>query len=376
MDFTLDSEQTALRDAVRGLLKGYDAEHRREVVKEDPGFDEQMWGKLAEMGLLGLPFAEDDGGMGAGPVELAVVAEEIGRVNAPEPFVESVVLAGGLVAALGTPEQRKEVLGALAAGEQVLAAALMELDGRWDLAAGGVTESDGKLTGAKEPVLGGARADLLVVSATTSSGDVGLFLVSPGEGVDVSSYSSLDGSRVSRVTFDGAEATPLGDGSTDAVAALERVVAAAKIAYCHESLGLMESALRMTTEYLTTRKQFGMTLNRFQALTFRAADMYTSQELTRSIVTWATMVLADQSSSHAQVVEAARRAKLQVSTAGRHIGQEAIQLHGGIGMTAEYSVGHLTSRLTVIDHLLGDGREQTAHLGRTIGDYEVVEPLP
>jgi alkylation response protein AidB-like acyl-CoA dehydrogenase len=375
MDFLLDSEQTALRDAVRGLLKGYDSEHRREVTKEDPGFDEQMWAKLAEMGLLGLPFAEDDGGMGAGPIELSVVAEEIGRVNAPEPYVESVVMAGGLVAALGTPEQRKEILGALSAGEQVLAAALLEPEGRWDLAAGGVTESDGKLSGVKEPVLLGGRADLFVVSAKTSDG-VGLFLVEPGEGVEVSSYTTLDGTRAARVTLDGAAGTRLGDGSTDEAAGLERVVAAAKVAYCHEALGLMETALRLTTEFLTTRKQFGMTLNRFQALTFRAADMYTSQELSRSIVSWATMVIADQSSTQEQVTEAARRAKLQVSTAGRHIGQEAIQLHGGIGMTAEYSVGHYTSRLTVIDHLLGDGREQTAHLARSIGDYEVVEPLP
>ncbi len=374
MDFTLDSEQTALRDAVRGLLKGYDAEHRREVVREDPGYDEQMWGRLAEMGLLGLPFAEDDGGMGAGPVELSVVAEEIGRVNAPEPYVESVVLAGGLVAALGTSEQKKEVLGALSAGDQVLAAALLEPDGRWDLAAGGVTESDGKLSGVKEPVPGGARADLLVVSALAGD-ELGLFLVEPGDGVDASSYTTLDGTRASRISFDGAAATRLGDGSTDVEAALQRVVAATKIAYCHESLGLMDSALRMTTEYLTTRKQFGMTLNRFQALTFRAADMYTSLELTRSIVSWATMVIADQSSTPEAVTEAARRAKLQVSRAGRHIGQEAIQLHGGIGMTAEYAVGHYTSRLTTIDHLLGDGREQTAHLAEHLGDYEIVQPL-
>ena len=113
MDFTLDGEQTALRDAVRGLLKGYDAEHRREVVAEDPGFDEKLWGRLAEMGVLGLPFTEDDGGMGAGPVEVSVVAEEFGRVIAPEPFVEAVVLAGGLVAALGSDEQKKEILGGL-----------------------------------------------------------------------------------------------------------------------------------------------------------------------------------------------------------------------------------------------------------------------
>ena len=138
----------------------------------------------------------------------------------------------------------------------------------------------------------------------------------------------------------------------------------------------MDTALRLTTEYLTTRKQFGLTLNRFQALTFRAADMYTSLELTRSIVTWATMVIADPSSSPEKVTEAARRAKLQVSKAGRHVGQEAIQLHGGIGMTAEYAVGHLTARLTAIDHLLGDGREQTAHLAQHLTDYGVVEPLP
>lgn len=374
MDFTLDSEQTALRDAVRGLLKGYDAEHRREVVKEDPGFDEKMWGRLAEMGALGLPFAEEDGGMGAGPIELSVVAEEIGRVNAPEPYVESVVLAGGLVAALGTPEQKKDVLGPLSEGEKVLAAAVLEPAGRWDLVAGGVTESDGTLTGVKEPVLGGARADLLVVTATVGDG-VGVFLVEPGEGVSVSSYTTIDGTRAARVTFDGAAATRLGDGSTDDLAALERVVAAAKIAYCHEAVGLMDTALRLTTEYLTTRKQFGLTLNRFQALTFRAADMYTSLELTRSIVTWATMVIADQSSSPELVTDAARRAKLQVSKAGRHIGQEAIQLHGGIGMTAEYSVGHYTARLTAIDHLLGDGREQTTHLAAHLTDHGVVEPL-
>ncbi len=374
MDFTLDSEQTALRDAVRGLLKGYDAETRRQTVAKDPGFDEALWGRLAEMGLLGLPFSEDHGGMGAGPVELSVVAEEIGRVTAPEPYVESVVMAGGLVASLGTDEQRTEVLGALSEGTSILAAAVHEPGKRWDLVAGGVTETDGRLTGVKEPVLAGARADLLVVTAQTADGP-GVFLVRPGEGVEVTSYATFDGTRAARIAFDGAPATRLGDGSVDTLAALERVVAATKIAYCHEAVGLMESALRMTTEYLTTRKQFGVTLNRFQALTFRAADMYTSLELTKSIVTWATMVLADRASTPEKVTEASRRAKLQVSKAGRHIGQEAIQLHGGIGMTMEYAVGHITARLTAIDHLLGDGRAQTAHLAEHLTAYGVVDPL-
>ena len=170
MDFTLDGEQTALRDAVRGLLKGYDNEHRREVVAEDPGFDEKMWGKLAEMGVLGLPFTEDDGGMGAGPAEVSVVAEEFGRVIAPEPFVEAVVLAGGLVAALGSDEQKKEILGGLSSGELVPAFAWSDPTG----GEGGVTVDGDTLSGVKEPVLNGGRADLFVVFAEGR-----LFLVKP-----------------------------------------------------------------------------------------------------------------------------------------------------------------------------------------------------
>jgi alkylation response protein AidB-like acyl-CoA dehydrogenase len=368
MDFTLDSEQVALRDAVRGLLKGYDAEHRREVTGEDPGFDEKLWARLAEMGILGLPFSEDDGGMGAGPAEVSVVAEEFGRVIAPEPFVESVVLAGGLVASRGSAEQKQDVLGRLSAGELVLAFAWSDATG----GEGGVTVDGDTLTGVKEPVLNGARADLLVVFAEGQ-----LFLVDASDLPEGSrtSYTTFDGGRAARIAFDKTPATPLGEGG-DATEATRDVIAAATVAYCHEALGAMDTALRKTTDYLTTRKQFGVTLNRFQALTFRAADMYTSLELTRSIVSWATMVLADESMPAAKKREAASRAKLQVSRAGRHIGQEAIQLHGGIAMTAEYVVGHLTARLTAIDHLLGDGRQQVRNLSRSLTDHGVVEPLP
>ena len=295
MDFTLDGEQTALRDAVRGLLKGYDAEHRREVVAEDPGFDEKMWGRLAEMGVLGLPFTEDDGGMGAGPAEVSVVAEEFGRVIAPEPFVEAVVLAGGLVAALGSDEQKKEILGGLSSGELVPAFAWSDPTG----GEGGVTVDGDTLTGVKEPVLNGGRADVLVVFAEGQ-----LFLVEPDDAERCTSYPTFDGGRAARVAFDKTPATPLGEGG-DATEATKDVIAAATVAYCHEALGAMDSALKLTTDYLTTRKQFGMTLNRFQALTFRAADMYTSLELTRSIVTWATMVLADDDSDAEKKREAA-----------------------------------------------------------------------
>jgi alkylation response protein AidB-like acyl-CoA dehydrogenase len=349
MDFTLDEEQEALRDAVRGLLKSYDpavdAEHRRQVTSEEPGFDEDLWGRLAEMGLLGLPFAETDGGMGAGPVEVAVVCEEIGRVLAPEPYVASVVLAGGLVAALGSDEQRADLLGGLSSGERILAYAEGEV---------------------AEPVIQGARADTIVWHV---GGEV--FVGDRPEGV--TAYRTHDGGRAARLEFDRDALTPLGDGG-DASEALALVKARAQIAVCHEALGAMECALQMTTSYLTTRKQFGVTLNRFQALTFRAADLYMALELTRSIVTWATMV-AVESDDPAATRTAAARAKLQTAHAGRLIGQEAIQLHGGIGMAAEYAVGHYTARLTAINHWLGEAHEQVAALAGGLTDHTVLDPL-
>ena len=175
MDFRYDDEQNGLREAVSGLLaRAYaDSEQRRKVVATDPGFDEKTWSRLAEMGVLGLPFAESDGGMGAGPVEVSIVAEEIGRVLAPEPFIEAVVLAGGLVADLGTDAQRSTVLGALAEGSLVPAFAHAEVGSRWEPVARSVTATeDGgswTLSGVKEPVPHGARADVLVVSAQVAT---------------------------------------------------------------------------------------------------------------------------------------------------------------------------------------------------------------
>lgn len=377
MDFTYDSEQNDLREAVAGLLgRAYpDSEQRRRVTATDPGFDEKTWARLAEMGVLGLPFAEEDGGMGAGPIEVGIVAEEMGRVLAPEPFVEAVVLAGGLVAAVGTAEQRAAVLGPLSEGGSVLAFAHAEPATRWSTSAAGVTATqDGgtwRLTGVKEPVPGGARADVLVVSAVTDGGTA-LFLVrGDAEDLTRTGYRTHDGGRAANVTLDGTPAELLGEGTADRSADVERAQALARIAYSAEAVGAMGTALKTTAEYLKTRKQFGVTLNRFQALTFRAADMYVSLELARSTALWAGMV-AD---TGGDVVAAAVRARLQTSRAGRHIGKEAIQLHGGIGVTAEYSVGHYTSRLTAIDHLLGDGDWAADRLATTVDSYPTVDPL-
>jgi alkylation response protein AidB-like acyl-CoA dehydrogenase len=286
------------------------------------------------------------------------------------------VLAGGLVALAGTEEQKASILEGVASGETVLAFAHAEPGTRWTPTASSVTAAaagdDWTLSGVKEPVPHGARADLLVVSALLPSGETGLFLLEPdAPGLTRSGYATFDGGRAARIGLDGTPATPLGSGH--ATAHITRALDAARIAACAEAVGAMEVALTATSEYLKSRKQFGVPLSTFQALTFRAADMYVFLELARSVTLWATMVLV--SGSDADVAEAAARAGLQVSRAGRHIGQEAIQLHGGIAMTAEYSVGAYTAHLTALDHLLGDGHHHLATLSATVGDHDEVDPL-
>ena len=377
MDFTYDDEQSALRDAVRGLVgKAYaDFEHRRHTAGADPGFDEGLWGRMAEMGLLALPFSEADGGAGAGPVEIGIVCRELGRVIAPEPYLGSVVLAGGLVARLGTEGQRKELLGGLSSGDLLLAFAHDEPGRRWSPDARGVTaDADGRLTGVKEGVLHGGRADRLLVSAALVAGGTGVFVVDPAEasGLEVDPYPLADGGRAARISFDATPGTPLGEGG-DATVGIATVQDVTRIMAANQALGAMQTQLAATTSYLKSRKQFGVTLNTFQALTFRAADMYVSLELTHSMVDWATMTIAVGDT--ATVADAAARASLQVSRAGRHVGQEAIQLHGGIAMTAEYNVGMITAHLTVLDHLLGDGGHHLRALDATLMAHEDLDPL-
>ncbi|MFD3486206.1 acyl-CoA dehydrogenase family protein [Streptomyces sp. NPDC058665] len=359
MDFDHTDEQRALRDAVRGLLsKTYATiDGRREATAGEPGFDEGMWSRLAEMGVLGLPFAEEAGGMGAGPVEVGLVAEEMGRVLAPEPFVEAVVLCGGLLARAGANVSgiaEGVVLPAYVGGPGVIA----RCDGdRW------------VLDGSVSPVLNGARADLLVVVAE-AGGTPALFTTTQGERT---SFSTYDGGRAARVTFDGTAAEPLGDPAADASGTIEYARARARVAYAHEALGAMERALEMTRDHLRDRHQFGKPLSAFQNLAFRASDMYVSLELARSTVLWASMVLAD--GDEAEGIEAASRAKLRAAESGRHIGQEVIQLHGGIGLTMEYQVGHYAMRLTTIEHLLGDRRHHLARLAAAVGGHRTVDPL-
>ncbi len=378
MDFTYDDEQLALREAVRGLLATTYADHeaRRRTVAEAPGFDRALWGRLGDMGVLGLPFAEEHGGVGAGPVEIGIVCQELGRVLAPEPYLANVVHAGGLVAALGSPAQRSDLLGRLSAGEILLAAADASPGARRRSGADGVhaSVSDGTwaLDGVADPVVGGESADHLVVTAALPDAGTGVFVVA-ADAVERTGYAAPDLTRAASVRFHGSAATPLGEPGRDLAPSIATIRDLTRIMGANQALGVMQSQVRATSAYLTTRKQFGVTLNTFQALTFRAADMYVSLELAHSMVDWATMTIAGRDRD--AVADAADRVGLQIARAGRHIGQEAIQLHGGIGMTAEYAVGVGTAHLEVLDQWLGNAPHHLARLAARVTDHELVEAL-
>lgn len=366
MDFQLSDEQALLRDTTRDVLsQTYDPESRLQIVATDLGWSREVWNQLAEIGILGLGFDEDAGGQ----IEIQVVLTEIGRRLTPEPVVHAALGPGALIADLGNPEQRT-LLDEVAAGERLLAFAHSEPGMRLPTAT--VTTSAAHkgdswvLSGQKNPVLAGDCADTLVVSAVLPDGGTGLFLVDAAA-VRRQPYRTFDGQRGAQIDFDEVAAEPLGE-AVDSSAAIGHTLVRISSALCAEALGAMEESLRLTTEYLTARKQFGVTLSKFQTLTQRAADMYVSLELARSMALYAAMSIADGDLDPM----IAARAKLQVGRSGRHISQEAIQLHGGIGVTAEYPVGHYAARLTAIEHTLGSSQDQLHLLVEQLADYEVV----
>lgn len=361
MDFDLTDEQQLLRDVTRDVLSRHDAAR----TQEEPGWSREVWGQLAEVGILGLGFDPTE----AGQIEAMVVLTEVGRRLAPEPVAQAALIPGGLIAELGSDRQ-KEILDGVAAGETLLAFAHAEPGARVPSAEPATRAAQNgdawTLTGRKNPVLAGDTADTVVVTAALPGGGVGLFVVD-GAAVSRHPYRTFDGRRGAQLDFDATPAEPLGDGG-DAAEHVARTIIRFQSALCAEAVGAMEEALRLTTEYLTSRKQFGVPLSKFQTLTQRAADMYVSLELARSMNFYAAMSIAD---GRFDPVVAAR-AKFQIGRSGRHIAQEAIQLHGGIGMTAEYPVGHYAARLTAIDNTFGTTDDQLRLLIPHVGDYGTV----
>lgn len=366
MDFDLTEEQQLLRDVTREVLsRNYDITRYNEIVGGELGWSREVWGQFAEVGLLGLGFDPAE----AGQIEIMVVMTEVGRRLAPEPVAQAALIPGGLIAELGSDEQKK-ILDDVSAGTTLLAFAHDEPGARGH--PDGLhtrAERSGDtwtVSGRKNPVLAGDSADKVVVTAALPDGGAGLFVVD-GDAANRHPYRTFDGRRGAQLDFDSVPAEPLGDG-TDAGEHIARTVIRYQSALCAEAVGAMEEALQLTTTYLRERKQFGVPLSNFQTLTQRAADMYVSLELARSMNFYAAMSIAD---GRFDPVIAAR-AKLQIGRSGRHISQEAIQLHGGIGMTAEYPVGHYAARLTAIDNTFGTADDQLRALTGRIGSYGTV----
>jgi pimeloyl-CoA dehydrogenase small subunit len=374
MDFDLSEEQRLISDSVARLMKErYGFEQRKAYRKNPLGFSEEIWRQYAELGLLGASFAEEDGGFGGGAVEIMLMQEAFGRALAVEPYVATVVLAGGALRHGASDKQRRALIGAIVQGELRISLAHAERASGWNLFDVAATaRKDGAsyvLNGEKGLVLHGDSAHKLIVLARTGGGrrdkgGLGLFLVdAAASGVARRGYETQDGQRAAEIGLINVRVEPenvIGDPE-GAGPVIERTIDEAIAALSAESVGAMSEAVEITTEYLKTRKQFGVPIGSFQALQHRAADMVVALEQARSMMYLATMMARDpDDSARAQAISAA---KAQIGRSAKFIGQQATQLHGGIAMTYEYKLGHLFKRMTMIDMSYGDADYHLQRLG-------------
>lgn len=365
MDFDLSEEQRLLKESVDGLLTdSYDFDARKKYMKEKGGWSKAVWGKLAEQGLLGLPFAEKDGGFGAGGVETMIVMEALGKALVLEPYLATVVIGGGFLRHGGSDAQKAAYVPGIIDGSKTFAFAQIEKNSRYDLH--DVTTTAKKkgsgwvIDGEKFVVINGENADVLIVTARTrgdrrDKSGIGVFLVpANAKGVTRKSYPTQDGLHAADITFTGVEvgADAVIGNPEDALPLIERVVDDARTALCAEAVGLMDESLKTTVEYIKTRKQFGVAIGTFQSLQHRASDMFVAVEQARSMSMFATMASDfDDARERAKAIAAA---KVQIGKSLKFVGQQSIQLHGGIGMTMEAKIGHYFKRLTMIENTFGD----------------------
>jgi pimeloyl-CoA dehydrogenase small subunit len=368
MDFELTEEQRLLRDSVERLLADrYSFDKRRGYLSEPEGWSRDLWAKYAELGLLGLPLAESYGGFGGGPIEVMLVMEAFGRVLALEPYLATVVLAGTALRLAGNEGQKSTLLPQIVEGKLLLAFAHGERQARYDLGDVMTTAKSGPggwlLDGAKSVVLHGDSAQSLIVSARTAGerddpAGITLFLVdAAANGVARRSYPMRDGTRAAEISLSEVEVggdAVLGEIG-GAFPVIERVVEAGIAATAAEAVGAMEVMQALTLEYLRTRQQFGRPIGQNQVLQHRAAEMLMELERGRSMAMLAAMMVEEPDA--AERAHNIAMAKVGVGQASKFVSQNAIQLHGGIGMTEEYAVGHYFRRCMVIEHTFGD----TAH---------------
>jgi pimeloyl-CoA dehydrogenase small subunit len=378
MDFDLSEEQRLLKESLDRLTGDrYAFEQRKAYAQNAEGWSREMWAQYAELGLLGLPFAERHGGSGSGPVETMLVMEAIGRSLALEPYFATVVLGGGFLRHGGNDALCADLVPKIADGGLKLAFAQTERHSRWNLADVSTKATrDGSgwvLDGEKGVVLHGDTADKLIVTARVGGAQrdrdgIGVFLVdAKTPGVSRRGYPTQDGLRAAEVTLAdvrvGSEAV-LGEPGAG-LPLTERVVDEGIAALCAEAVGAMAVMHELTLEYLKTRRQFGREIGSFQVLQHRAVDMLVALEQARSMATFATMMAAEENAAERR--DALSAAKVQIGRSGKLVGQQAIQLHGGIGMTMEYKVGHYFKRVTMIDTMFGDADHHLRQLARRGG---------
>ena len=377
MDFSFTEEQTLLQDSLKRFVhKEYTFEKRKAILSSADGYSREVWSQLAEMGVLGLPFAEEVGGFGGGAAETLIVMQAIGSGLLVEPYLATVVLGGGLVQALGERPQR-QMLAEVAEGKLLLAFAHGEPRSRYALShvetrAQRVGKAGGagwKLSGRKAVVLNGAQADRLIVSARSggAAGEeagISLFIVERGAaGLAVRDVPTIDGLRAAEVELKDVRvaADALLGAEGGAFAAIEQASDTGAAALCGEAVGVMEALSAQTLDYLKTRQQFGQPIGRFQVLQHRAADMFIHCELSKSMALLAAMKAGEADARERR--RAVSAAKAHIGRSGRFVSQSAIQLHGGMGVTEELPASHYAKRLTMIDFWLGDAAHHIERFG-------------
>ena len=364
MNLSISEEQSAIRDVISRFIENeYDFEKRMSIAEGDSAFDSDVYNFFVEQGFTAIPFSEEDGGLNGGPVETMLIMKEIGRGLVLEPYLENVILAGGVLKRLATDEQKSKWLSKIINGELQSTLAFTEPQSRFNLNdVATVAKDNGDkviINGKKSFVLNGKEADIIIVPARTSGSQtetegISLFVVeSDLPGISKNNYKSVDGHSASEIIFKNVEVNKdsllgeIGKGYQT----LESTIDDATLAVCAEATGIMKSLHDKTVEYSKNRVQFGVPIGGFQALQHRMVDTLMACEETESILLWALTTNQDDSSS---IKKAISGLKYQIGTAGKHVGQEAVQLHGGMGISWELDIAHFFKRLSSIEILFGN----------------------
>jgi len=368
MDLSYDTEQTILRDSAEKFLSGrYDYRFFQKTAGSETGWNADIWADFAELGWLGLPFAEEDGGFGAGAVEIAILMEAFGKSLVLEPYLATIVLGGGIVAKLGSAEQRQAILGPVIEGKSRLAFAVDDKDAPVAAKRSG---SGFTLSGAKKTVLSAPMADTILVSARIGRGSGVFAIPATAPGLNLRGYRTVDGGRAADIEFAdiALPASALLGGNEDADAGIEETIHRAIAALSSDAVGAMSALVAATVEYTKTRVQFGQPIAKFQVLQHRMVGMKVKEEEARASCLFATLSLDGPADRRTRAVSGA---KAKIGRASRSVAQEAIQLHGAIGTTDELSVGGYAKRLLAYEMVFGTTREHLRRYGAIIADPEI-----